>query len=72
MEQGPVPAILAAQDAAGYWEKPGAGYYPKYRGTVWSIIYLAQLGADPERSPRAGWRRVPAGQCAGLHRGLYP
>ena len=47
MEQGPVPAILAAQDESGFWEKPGEGYYPKYRGTVWSIIYLAQLGADP-------------------------
>jgi hypothetical protein len=46
MEQGPVPAILAAQDEAGFWEKPGEGYYPKYRGSVWSIIYLAQLGAD--------------------------
>ena len=48
MERGPVPAILAAQDRQGFWEKPGEGYYPKYRGTVWSIIYLAQLGADPD------------------------
>jgi hypothetical protein len=47
MELGPVPAILAAQHADGYWEKPGTGYYPKYRGTVWSMVYLAQLGADP-------------------------
>jgi hypothetical protein len=47
MEQGPVPAILATQDPAGYWDQPGTGYYPKYRGTVWSILYLAQLGADP-------------------------
>ncbi len=47
MEQGPVPAILATQNPAGFWEKPGPGYYPKYRGTVWSAIYLAQLGADP-------------------------
>jgi hypothetical protein len=45
MESGPVPAILAAQHPAGYWEQPGPGYYPKYRGTVWSMIYLAQLGA---------------------------
>jgi hypothetical protein len=55
MEQGPVPAILAARDPAGYWEKAGSGYYPKYRGTVWSIIYLAQLGADPrDAGVRAG------------------
>ena len=47
MEQGPVHAILAAQDPAGFWEQSGPGYYPKYRGTVWSMIYLAQLGADP-------------------------
>jgi hypothetical protein len=47
MQAGQVPAILAAQDAGGYWEKPGHGYSSKYRGTVWSVIYLAQLGADP-------------------------
>ena len=47
MEQGPVHAVLAAQDPAGFWEQSGPGYYPKYRGTVWSMIYLAQLGADP-------------------------
>ena len=47
MVSGQVPVILSEQDAAGFWEKPGAGYYPKYRGTVWSLIYLAQLGADP-------------------------
>jgi hypothetical protein len=50
-----VPAVLAAQDPAGFWEKPGEGYYPKYRGTVWSLIYLAQLGADPANARvRAG------------------
>jgi hypothetical protein len=47
MRHGPVPAVLGAQQPEGYWEKPGEGYYPKYRGTVWSVIYLAQLGADP-------------------------
>jgi hypothetical protein len=46
MTSGPVPAILAAQNPAGYWEKPGAGYGPKYTGTQWSLIFLAQLGAD--------------------------
>lgn len=55
MQSGPVPVILAAQDQQGHWEKPGPGYYPKYRGTVWSMIYLAQLGADPADSHiRAG------------------
>lgn len=47
MASGPVPAILEAQDADGFWVKPGAGYSPKYRGTVWQIIFLAELGADP-------------------------
>lgn len=47
MRYGPVPAILGAQQPEGYWEKPGEGYYPKYRGSVWSVIFLAQLGADP-------------------------
>ncbi len=46
MSSGPVPAILAAQDPAGYWVKPGPGYYPKYTGTVWQVTFLAQLGAD--------------------------
>jgi hypothetical protein len=45
METGPVPAILAAQQPEGFWEKPGAGYYPKYTGTVWQVCFLAQLGA---------------------------
>lgn len=47
MTSGPVPAILEAQDADGYWVKPGAGYGPKYRGTEWQIIFLGELGADP-------------------------
>ena len=46
MESGPVPAILAEQHIEGYWVKPGPGYNPKYRSTVWSVIFLAQLGAD--------------------------
>lgn len=56
METGPVPAILSEQHAEGYWVKPGVGYYPKYRGTVWSVTFLAQLGADSndERVRRGG------------------
>ncbi|MBI2848907.1 MAG: nitrogen fixation protein NifH [Chloroflexi bacterium] len=42
----PIAAILAAQRSEGYWEKPGPGYSPKYRGTVWQVIFLDQLGAD--------------------------
>lgn len=46
MESGPVPTIIDAQSSDGYWVKPGAGYYPKYKSTVWAIIMLAQVGAD--------------------------
>ncbi len=46
MTTGPVPTILAEQHPHGYWVEPGHGYGPKYRSTVWSVIYLAQLGAN--------------------------
>src|SRR5574342_926386 len=42
----PVRAILTAQNPDGYWVKPGPGYSPKYRSTVWQVIFLDQLGAD--------------------------
>jgi hypothetical protein len=47
MAADPIAAILAAQHRDGYWEKPGPGYATKYRGTVWQVIFLDQLGADP-------------------------
>jgi hypothetical protein len=49
----PARSILDAQFAGsgreptGYWVKPDVGYSPKYRATVWQIIFLAQLGAPP-------------------------
>jgi hypothetical protein len=46
MRQGPVPAILENQEDDGFWVKPGPGYLPKYRSTVWSLLFLAQLGCD--------------------------
>ena len=49
MQTGPVPVILENQHPDGYWIKPG--YLPKYNGTMWSIIFLAQLGANG-RDPR--------------------
>jgi len=42
---GPARAILDAQWPAGYWMRPGAGYSPKYKATVWQVIFLAALGA---------------------------
>jgi hypothetical protein len=47
MAVNPIAAILAAQQPDGHWEKPGPGYATKYRGTVWQLIFLDQLGADP-------------------------
>ena len=46
MSTDPIASILAAQDPEGWWVKPGGGYSPKYTGTVWSVIFLDQLGAD--------------------------
>lgn len=44
--RGPIAVILGKMEAAGCWAKPGPGYNPKYRSTVWSMIALAQLGAS--------------------------
>ncbi len=49
---GPIAEILGKMDEAGYWAKPGPGYLPKYRSTVWAIILLAQLGARVEEDKR--------------------
>jgi len=46
VRHSPVREILAGQKQDGYWVKPGPGYSPKYTGTVWSIIFLGQYGAD--------------------------
>lgn len=50
--RGPIAAITAKMNKAGYWAKPGPGYNPKYRSTVWSIIMLAQLGASAAQDER--------------------
>jgi hypothetical protein len=44
--EGPIAQVLEKINKEGYWQKPGPGYNPKYTGTVWSIILLAQLGAS--------------------------
>lgn len=51
---GPIATILAGMDPSGYWVKPGPGYNPKYRATVWSLILLAQLGASVSQDTRIG------------------
>jgi hypothetical protein len=49
---GPLRAYLEAIEAEGFWSKPGPGYLPKYRSTVWALITLAQLGASIQRDER--------------------
>lgn len=46
MKTGAVPKILAKQTNEGCWEAPNDFYTAKYKGTVWQLIILAQLGAD--------------------------
>jgi hypothetical protein len=47
MRVGIVPKILATQKEGGYWEKPEDFYIrTKFKGTVWQMIILAELGAD--------------------------
>ncbi len=50
--QGPISNILDAMQPEGYWVRPGAGYNPKYRSTVWALILLGQLGAKIQADER--------------------
>jgi len=47
MTHGPVPKLLALQDADGAWPPADRFYRAKYTGTVWNLILLAELAADP-------------------------
>ncbi len=49
---GPIPKILGKMTPQGYWKRPGSGYGPKYRSAVWSLLMLAQLGADADADRR--------------------
>ncbi|NCC75106.1 MAG: nitrogen fixation protein NifH [Clostridia bacterium] len=55
MQSGPVPAILGKQNPDGSWDLPEKFYASKYQGTVWTLLVLAELAADPadERIQRA-------------------
>jgi hypothetical protein len=50
--EGPIATVLSEMDVEGFWVKPGPGYNPKYRSTVWSMILLAQLGGDSDEDER--------------------
>jgi hypothetical protein len=49
---GPIAVVLSNMAEQGYWVRPGPGYNPKYRGNVWSLILLSQLGASIESDRR--------------------
>ncbi len=46
MQTGVVPVILNKQNNDGYWESLDGFYRTKYKGTVWQLMILAELGAD--------------------------
>ncbi|MCP4680800.1 MAG: hypothetical protein GY864_00525, partial [Desulfobacterales bacterium] len=48
MEGNLVSEILSKQERLGYWGKPKSFYKTKYKGTVWQLIILAELGAKGE------------------------
>jgi hypothetical protein len=51
MSTGIVPKILAKQEKGGYWDTLDKFYTAKYKGTVWQLIILGELGAD-ETNPK--------------------
>ena len=66
--EGPIARILDEMEADGFWARPGPGYNPKYRSTVWSLIMLAQMGAkasEDERIERACGYLIENGLASG-------
>jgi len=51
-KKGPIALILDKMDESGFWVNNGPGYNPKYRSTVWSVMMLAQLGAQVSMDER--------------------
>ena len=51
-KEGLIAKVLSNMNPEGYWVKPGPGYNPKYKSTVWSMILLAQLGASASEDQR--------------------
>jgi hypothetical protein len=89
MKTGIVPKILARQKKGGYWEKAENFYIrTKYRGTVWQLIILAELGADgrdarvesacdfvlefSQDRQSGGFSYVGGPQGGGYHSGVIP
>lgn len=51
-KEGPIAHVLSKMDEEGWWQRPGTGYGPKYKSTVWALILLAQLGASVKEDKR--------------------
>ncbi|XMB72963.1 terpene cyclase/mutase family protein [Mycoplasmatota bacterium WC30] len=47
MENGDIIKILAKQNEDGSWGEPLKFYRDKYKGTVWTLLLLAELDANP-------------------------
>jgi hypothetical protein len=62
----PARRILDAQYPAGYWGKPGRGYSPKYKATVWQLLFLADLGVPRTEAIARGCEHILS---AALRRG---
>lgn len=50
--EGPIGTVLGEMEPEGFWVRPGPGYNPKYRSTVWAMILLSQLGASAAHDER--------------------
>ncbi len=48
MRIGNVPDLLVGLTDAGYWEPINAYYHPRYTGSAWRFMLLAEFGADGE------------------------
>jgi hypothetical protein len=51
-KEGPIAHVLSKMNEEGWWQRPGTGYGPKYKSTVWALILLAQLGASVKEDKR--------------------
>jgi len=52
ISSGNTGLVLSHMEPEGYWVKPGPGYGPKYKSTVWAVTLLGQLGAKVTDDPR--------------------
>jgi hypothetical protein len=87
MQSRPVRDILGEQQPEGYWLTPERFYSAKYRGTVWQLLLLAELGADPgdarirracefvldwSQDRASGGFSIKGSQSGGQHSGVVP